>query len=312
MGMLPITLLVISDPAAEHLRLLERLPAGVQILVGNAREFIRANAPNADVILNDIGGGSLATAFSLAHRVRWVHSLAAGVDKILFPELIESPVTLTNSRGVFKDALGEFAIAAILFFAKDLRRLVQNQEAGRWEQFDVVMIRGQVLGIVGYGEIGRETGRLASALGMEVIPVRRQSGLSKDTLREVLGRCDYIVVSTPLTPDTRDMLGEAEFNAMKRTAVIVNIGRGPVITESALIAALETGRIRGAALDVYNVEPLPAGHPYYGMRNVLLSPHSADHAIGWATWAMEAFLENFERFRSGQALNNVVDKRAGY
>jgi phosphoglycerate dehydrogenase-like enzyme len=306
------TLLVISDPAADHLRLLERLPESVNILVGNDPEFIRTQAPNADVILNDIGGGSLATAFSLAHRVRWVHSLSAGVDKILFPELIESPVPLTNSRGVFKDALAEFAIAAILFFAKDLRRLVQNQEAGRWEQFDVVMLRGQLLGIVGYGEIGRETGRLAGALGMQVMPVRRQSGLSKDKLREALGKCDYVVVSAPLTPDTRDMFGEAEFNAMKRTAVIVNIGRGPVITESALIAALASGRIRGAALDVYNVEPLPTDHPFYGMRNVLFSPHSADHAVGWANWAMEAFLENFERFRNGQPLNNVVDKRAGY
>lgn len=307
-----IQLLVISDPAAEHLRLLKRLPDNVNIQIGKDVEFIREHAPNADVILSDILGGSMAPAFMLAKRVRWVHSLAAGVDKILFPELIDSPVPLTNSRGVFKDALAEFAMAAILFFAKDLRRLVKQQEAGHWEQFDVVMIRGQVLGIVGYGEIGRETGRLASALGMEVLPVRRQDGLSKDALHAVLGKCDYVVVSTPLTPETRDLFGEAEFASMKPTAVIINVGRGPIVTESALIAALQRGAIRGAALDVYNVEPLPAGHAFYTMPNVLLSPHSADHAVGWTTWAMEKFLDNFARFSSGQELVNVVDKRAGY
>ncbi len=315
-----MTLLVVSDPASSYLSLLERLPKTVTVRVGNTPEFLRSNAPNADVILSDISGGSLQTVFSLAHRVRWVHALSAGVDKILFPALIESPVPLTNSRGVFKDALAEFAIAAILFFAKDLRRLVRGQEAGRWDQFDVQLIRGQVLGIIGYGEIGRTTANLAHALGMRVVATRRRASdpeppldqlYAPAQLREMLGVCDYVLVCAPLTPETRGMIGAAELNAMKSSAVIINVGRGPVIVEADLIAALKN-HIHGAALDVYDTEPLPQGHPFYGQPNVLLSPHSADHAVGWTTWAMLKFLENFERFYNGQELMNVVDKRAGY
>jgi phosphoglycerate dehydrogenase-like enzyme len=119
-------------------------------------------------------------------------------------------------------------------------------------------------------------------------------------------------VATPLTPETRGMIGEAELSAMKTTAVILNIGRGPVIVESDLIAALTAKRIRGAALDVFDEEPLPEGHAFYRLENVLLSPHSADHTVGWADLAMHVFLKNFQRFRDAQPLQNLVDKKAGY
>ena len=320
----PIRLLVISNPTAPSLRLLEQLPEPVEIRVGDDVEFLKTHAPEADVILNGSHNGDLLHAvFPCARRVKWIHVLAAGVDKIVFPELVQSPAPLTNGRGVFKDSLAEFSIASILFFAKDLRRLVSSQEAGRWEQFDVVQARGQVLGVVGYGEIGRETARLARALGMKVAAVRRRAGLSAsdptlervyppEGLREMLGVSDYVVVSTPLTPETRGLIGGAELRAMKSSAVIINVGRGPVVVESALIAALTERRIRGAALDVFDVEPLPAGHPFYKLDNVLLSPHSADHVAGWADSAMNQFIENFERFRNGQPLENLVDKKAGY
>jgi phosphoglycerate dehydrogenase-like enzyme len=322
--MAPIKLLVLSSPAANHLRLLDRLPEPVDMLVGNDPEFATAHAGSAEVILvGSSEGDLLRMTFPLAQHAQWVHSLSAGVEKIIFPELAESSVPLTNSKGVFTDALAEFAIASILFFAKDLRRLVRSQQAGRWDQFDIELIRGQVLGIVGYGDIGRESARFARALGMKVVAVRRRAALSNqdpnlervyspDGLREMLAICDYVLVATPLTGETRGMIGEAELSAMKGSAVIVNLGRGPVIVESALIAALAAKRIRGAALDVFDEEPLPDGHPFYGLENVLLSPHSADHTVGWADLAMRVFLENFERFRSGQALQNIVDKKAGY
>lgn len=319
----PIRLLVISDPAAENLRLLEQLPQPVDICVGNDLEFLKLHAASADAILSTWSGDLLRMIFPLARGARWIHVLSAGVDKILFPELIASPVPLTNGRGVFKDALAEFSIASILFFAKDLRRLVHSQEAGQWEQFDILQIRGQILGVVGYGGIGRETARLAQALGMKVVATRRRTALSSEDpwlerayapeqLREMLGVSDYVVVSTPLTEQTRGMIGDAELRAMKSSGVIINVGRGPVIVESALIAALAERRIRGAALDVFDVEPLPEGHPFYKLDNVLLSPHSADHSVGWMDMAMNQFLENFERFRGGLPLENVVDKRAGY
>jgi phosphoglycerate dehydrogenase-like enzyme len=319
-----IQVLVLSDPAARSLRLFEKLPEPVDLVVGIDPEFVKAHARSAEVVVvGSSEGDLLRMAFPLAEHVRWVHSLSTGVEKILFPALVESPVPLTNGRGVFSRALSEFAIAAILFFAKDLRRLVRSQEAGKWDQFDIELVRGQVLGVVGFGDIGRETARLARSLGMRIVAVRRRpaaaSGepevervFSPAELREMLGMSDYVVVSTPLTPETRGMIGEAELNAMKETAVIVNIGRGPLVVEQALIAALAANRIGGAALDVFDEEPLPDGHPFYGLENVLLSPHSADHTVGWADLAMIVFLDNFERFRNGQPLQNIVDKRAGY
>jgi phosphoglycerate dehydrogenase-like enzyme len=320
----PIRLLVISNPTASNLRLLDQLSQPVDIRVGDDVEFLKTHAPDADVILNGSHHGELLHAvLPGARRVKWIHVLSAGVDKIVFPELIESPIPLTNGRGVFKDSLAEFCMASILFFAKDLRRLVSSQEAGKWEQFDVVQIRGHVLGVVGYGEIGRETARLARAMGMKVVAVRRRAALSAsdrdvervyppEELREMLGVSDYVVVSTPLTAETRGLIGDAELRAMKSSAVIINVGRGPVIVEPALIAALSEKRIRGAALDVFDVEPLPEGHLFYTLDNVLLSPHSADHIVGWADAAMNQFIQNFERFRDGQPLENVVDKKAGY
>jgi phosphoglycerate dehydrogenase-like enzyme len=322
--MAPLKLLVLSNPAAEQLRLLDPLKESVEILAGNDPEFAKEHAAGADVIFTGSSEGDLLRLiFPLAKNVRWVHSMSAGVEKILFPELVESPVPLTNGKGAFTDSLGEFALASMLFFAKDLRQLVRNQQAGQWKQFDIEMLRGQVLGIVGYGDIGRESASLARAFGMKIVAVRRRASLSHqdpdlaqtyppDKLRDMLSISDYVLVTTPLTDDTRGMIGEAELAAMKPTAVIINIGRGPVIVESALIAALSAKRIRGAVLDVFDEEPLPPGHPFYNLENVLLSPHSADHTVGWADLAMHVFLDNFERFRNGQPLQNLVDKKAGY
>ena len=322
--MASINLLVISNPAAPHLRVLDKIPQPVNMRVGQDLEFVKEEAPKAEVILcANFKPEPFRTIFPLAKRLAWVHSSSAGVENLLFPEFTASPVKFTNGRGVFKDSLAEFAIAAMLFFVKDLRRMVRNQEAGRWEQFDTRMLSGQTLGVVGYGEIGRATAQLARCLGMRVLAVRRQPERSQadpnvdavyspGRLREMLGRCDFVLVAAPHTPETRGLMGDAELRAMKPHAVIINVGRGPVIVESALIEALEKSRIGGAALDVFDHEPLPVGHPFYHLPNVLLSPHCADHTPGWIEMAMETFVENFERYRNGQELKNIVDKKAGY
>ncbi|MBC8165337.1 MAG: D-2-hydroxyacid dehydrogenase, partial [Bryobacteraceae bacterium] len=241
----------------------------------------------------------------------------------LIPELIESPVPFTNARGVYKEALGEFAITAALFFAKDIRRLVRNQEAGRWEQFDVEEIRRKTMGIVGYGEIGRAAAQRGKAMGMRIFATRRKSsGADSDGLAErfyplgergdMIAESDVIVVSAPLTPETRGLVGEPEIQRMKSSAILINVGRGPVVDETALIRALEERRIRGAGLDVFDEEPLPAGHPFWRMDNVLLSPHSADHTSDWLEQGTQMFVDNFQRFVAGEPLLNIVDKRAGY
>jgi phosphoglycerate dehydrogenase-like enzyme len=134
----------------------------------------------------------------------------------------------------------------------------------------------------------------------------------REEFDEVITASDFILVSAPLTPETRGLIGEAEFRRMRPRAVLINVGRGPVVQEEALIAALRDGRIRGAVLDVYNEEPLPAGHPFWSMENVLLSPHCADNTPTWLDEAMQLFVENFERYAKGEPLKNIVDKKAGY
>jgi phosphoglycerate dehydrogenase-like enzyme len=320
------TVLVLSaDLADPDLKFLEQLPPETNIAVGKSVEAFQKLAPEAGVILSwSVSGKLLRDVFAMCPKVRWVHSRSAGLDTVLFPELIASPVPLTNGRGVFSQSLGEFALGAILYFAKDLRRMIANQQAGRWEQFDVVPVAGQTVGIVGYGDIGRAVATRVRAMGMRILAVKRhgpplynvdplinQIFLPADRT-EMIAQCDYIVCAAPLTPETRGMIGEAEFAAMKASAVIVNIGRGPVIDEAAMVRALTGRRIKGAALDVFDTEPLPAGHPFYLLDNVLLSPHCADHIPGWTEDAMRFFLAQFERFREGRPLENIVNKGQGY
>lgn len=320
----PIHCLIISNPAVGPLRFAEKLPPSTNLLMSNDRADLERYIPEADVLVNAaFFGEPFRSVFPLGKKLKWVHSLSAGVENILSPELIESPVPLTNGRGVFRRSLSEFAIGAMLFFAKDLRRMLRNQEAGKWAPFDIDMLEGKTLGIVGYGEIGQSTAKLARAFGMRVLAIRRRTTLSTDDpnldavftpeqLEDMLAVSDFILIAAPNTPETRGMIGEPELNYMKSSAVIINVGRGPVIVETALVQALENKRIRGAALDVFDHEPLPPGHPFYSFDNVLLSPHCADHTVGWVELAVDLFIENFKLFEAGQPLSNIVDKKAGY
>jgi phosphoglycerate dehydrogenase-like enzyme len=317
-------ILVLGDPAEPQLAMLEQLQTHAHFSVGNRGSGFERDADDATIILN--WSASLAVlrdVFRKCPHLEWVHTRSAGLERTLFPELSESSVPLTNGTGVFSAALGEFAVAAILYFAKHFRRMIRNQMAGVWEAFDVLPVEGHTVGIVGYGDIGRAVATRAQALGMRVLAVKRHaSALTADPLIhhlygperriEMISLSDYVVVAAPLTAETRGMIGEAEFAAMRPTAVVINVGRGPVIEESALIRALSTGRIQGAALDVFDQEPLPGDHPFYSLENVLLSPHCADHTPDWLDQAMRFFLAQFERFRQGQPLLNIVDKRLGY
>ncbi|HUD98404.1 MAG TPA: D-2-hydroxyacid dehydrogenase [Bryobacteraceae bacterium] len=305
------TVLVLADPTDPLLGMLEKLPGEVRIAAGNRVEAFADAAPEADVILNWTGSRELLRqVWRMAPRVHWIHARSAGLDEVLFPELIESPVPLTNARGVFSEILGEFVIAAVLFFAKGLRRMVRSQEAGVWDQFDTIEVAGQTMGVMGMGDIGNAAARRAEAMGMRVMGLGRADG--RERKRDLLAGADYVVLSLPLTPETRGIIGEAELRAMKPAAVLINVGRGPLVDEAALIAALRERRIGGAAVDVFNQEPLPAGHPYFALDNLLLSAHAADHTPDWQQRAMQLFLENFERYKKGEPLRNVVDKRRGY
>ncbi len=319
-----LTVLVVGRAGAPHLRLLDRLPSQTAVTISADEATLAEVGARADVVVSDCGyGRQLASVWPHLRAVRWVHSVTAGIDHLLFPALVESHVVLTNGRGAFKRALAEFVLTGCLHFAKDLPRLERQRRARRWETYDMEELHGRTLGIVGYGEIGHATALLAQAFGLQVLALRRRPELSAgetladelippERLHDLLRRSDYVLLAAPLTAATRGMIGAAELAVMKPTAVLINVGRGPLVVEDALVAALGAGRLRGAVLDVFDTEPLPADHALYGLDNVLFSPHTADRVTGWLENAVEVFLTNFERFRKGEPLLNVVDKRAGY
>ena len=295
-------LAVVADPSFHAVHLLRE--AGVEFTLTTDPAGLR----DAEVILLSprYGAKVIPGIAANAPRLRWIHALAAGVDTLPLAELRDTDVVLTNSRGLYADALAEWVIAAMLWFAKDLPPLVRNKAAHKWDPFNVERLEGKSAGIIGFGGIGRAIGRRADAMGMQVIASRR-SGADPRAFE-----ADYVVLSVPLTNETRGLMNPARIARMKPASVLINVSRGAVVDEDALVDALRNDKIRGAALDVYRAEPLPPGHPLWSLDNVLLSPHSADWTADSHERAMRFFLENYRRFERGEPLENVVDKAAGY
>src|SRR5262245_54550549 len=263
-----------GDPG---LRTLEPAPPGVRFVVGDQTEHFQ-KAPAADAIfVCSLGRRKLEPVFPLSPALRWVHSRSAGVERLLFPALVESPIPLTNGKGVFSASLAEWVIGAVHWFAKDFRRLVTLQTAREWREFAPDMVDGRTLGIVGYGDIGKATAARARALGMKILALRRRPEESRGDplvdeilpakdLPSLLHRSDYAVVATPLTSDTHHLVGKNEIAHLQSSAVLINVGRGAVVDEAALVEALREGRIKGAALDVFEEEPLPAKSPLWELQ----------------------------------------------
>ena len=273
------------------------------------------------------GFGLPREAFRAADRLRWVHSGAAGVD--VFPELRESDVVLTNSAGLHAEPMAEHALAMMLHFARGLDVAEAGRREERWAHRELAgrdspvrELAGATVGVVGYGGIGSAVGRKASALGARVVALRRApSGeppaevdrmWGPDGLGPMLEAADYVVLTVPSTPATEGMIGLRELSRMGQDAVLINLARGDVVDERALVEALEDGRIRGAGLDVFEEEPLPSGHPLWAMDRALLTPHTG--GISPRFWERETDLivENVRRYRAGEPLLNEVDKARGY
>jgi len=317
-----VTLLVLGERADPRMRMLESVPTSVRVVFGERPNDFGADLSRADAILAWWRGrDALDPILAAAPQVRWIHASAAGLDHLVSPALAASSAIVTNSRGVYGEALGEYVVAAMLYFVKDLARLRDAQARRAWEPFEGERLAGKVLGIIGYGDIGAAIAQRATALGMQVLAYRRRPGLSAgdpnvarvvSQLRDAVAPADFVALATPLTPETRHFFGAEQLSWMRATAVLINVGRGPAIDEPALIDALQRRAIRGAALDVFETEPLPATHPFWSMPQVLLSPHSADRVDGWLDRTMELFLANLDRFVRGEPLANIVDPRRGY
>ena len=317
------TVWVLARAGDAGLKALEPAPPGVSFVVGDEPQHF-SKAPPADALfVCSLGRRKVEPVFPLSPGLRWVHSRSAGIERLLFPALVESPIPLTNGKGVFSASLAEWVVGAVLYFAKDFRRLVTLQGAREWREFAPDMVEGRTLGIVGYGDIGRATAARARAMGMKVLALRRRPEESRgdplvdevldgDGLPSLLERADYVLVATPLTAETRHLIGGKEIGLLKPSGVLINVGRGAVIDEKELVRALQEKRLKGAALDVFEEEPLPTESPLWRLESVLLSPHCADQTITWLEDASRAFLDNLDRFRRGEPLQNVVDKARGY
>ncbi len=290
----------------------------LDLIVAHDLAGIAEAAPRADVIFYTALAGAtppFAQVWPLTSpALRWVHSFEAGVDRLLTPGLIASPVLVTNARGVYVESLAEFVIYGVLHFCKQGRRMAEQQHQAQWRQFEVETLRGKRMGILGYGTIGQACGRAGTAFGMEIDPVRHRDRFSPADLHAWLGRLDVLVAAAPRTPETWHLIGTQELAALKPTALIVNVGRGEVIEEAALVAALQAHTVAGAALDVFETEPLPPEHPYWRMDNVLISPHCTDRTLNphWIDLGMNAFADNLQCFLHGRPFFSLVDKQAGY
>lgn len=320
--------LVVCPPDHYLLRNFAPIQDQIELHHGATLQEIEPYLADAEILVySGLTGKTISAAevWKHAKQVRWVHSLSAGLDKLLFPELVESDVPLTNARGVFKRPLAEFAVLGMLYFYKQLHLMMENQRAHRWQEFSVEWLPGKVMGIVGYGEIGRECALLAKPLGVRIYAMRRNPEKSANDpvldqafrpqeLNTMLRELDVLVTAAPLTPETRHIIGEPQFDVMKPTSIVINVGRGPLIDEQALTRALQGKKIRGAALDVFEQEPLAADSPLWDMPNVLVSPHCTDRTSNpdWLDLSMQLFLTNFKHYVAGEPLENVVDKKAGY
>jgi phosphoglycerate dehydrogenase-like enzyme len=311
-------------PEVQVQRLRDQFPQHTFTRADSDEETLRA-IPPADVAFSSrITPAHLAAAFCL----RWIHSPAAGVGAMLFPEMVSSSVVMTNSRGNSSVTIAEHVLAVTLSLFRDLP-LAQRRQAERvWAQneFDagaaIRTLRGARVLVVGLGSIGSETARLAIAFGAEVVGLRRRpeldgpdgilSVLSPDALHDELPRADLVVLAAPQTSGTWHLIGDRELSLMKRDAILVNVSRGKLVDEAALVRALDGRRLRGAALDVFEHEPLDPASPLWGRPDVLITPHVSGFHAGYWPDATRLFAENLRRFEAGQPLENLVDKHAGY
>jgi glyoxylate/hydroxypyruvate reductase A len=252
-----------------------------------------------------------------ARKLRWVQNAGAGVEKLLMPEL-DPRVVVTRAAGIFGPWMAEYTVGWCLWVTQRMETFRAQQAHRVWKPMDPLPLRGATLVMIGLGDIGRTIARTARSLGMIVLGVSRSGRPVREAdtvyrrshLRAALARADFAVLTVPLTPGTRGLIGRRELAAMKRSAWLVNVGRGAVVDEAALVAALRAGRIAGAIVDVFETEPLPARHPLWGLDNAVITPHISGPSV--PTEVSPIFNENLRRYVAGRPLRHVVDRRRGY
>lgn len=320
-------------------RIRSEAPAGWDIYFVRAQTSSDGDGPkgSSDEVMNAIPKADVYLGFGIPRplllagtRLRWVHSAAAGVGNALYPEMRDGNVVLTNSAGVHAIPIAEYIVASVLYFFRGLDIAADQQRRAEWnkrpfvgERSPLREVGGACALIVGAGGIGSEAARRLSALGARCVGVRRRPALGIpegfervigfDAIDDELPRADVVVLAAPLTEETRGLLDARRMDALSPSAIVVNVARGALLDEVALVERLRAGRIRGAALDVFQEEPLASESPLWQLRSVLVTPHVSPVSPGrfWAR-ELDLFLDNWRRFTRGEPLRNLVDKDAGY
>jgi phosphoglycerate dehydrogenase-like enzyme len=290
------------------------------------RDAIRRQLPDADIAFTPFVDRDV---FPSAARLQWIQSPAAGVGSLMFPELLASRVVLTSARGVRARSIAEHVIGVTIALARRLPHALRAQTAHRWVQDElegpasgVRLLNGMRMGIVGFGSIGSAVAKLAAPFGIKISALRRRvtagpidgvdEVLPPERLDEVIVKSDIVVLSLPHTPETKQIIGRRELDRIKRGALLINIARGKLVDDAAVVEALQDGRLGGAALDVFTREPLDASSPYWDLPNVIVTPHTAGAMADYWTPLVALFSDNLRRFERGEPLVNVVDKVVGY
>ncbi len=330
-----VTLRFTDDQLATLRSLSPRVQVEQRVVTRDAQ---LADVLDPSIVVLYAGGADFPLAAT--PHLRWIQLHNAGVEHVYATEAWRSDIPITSMTGIHAVPIAEYTIGLMLAWAHHVPRMLAYQAraewaTNRWANFVPRELRGMTLGLVGYGAIGREVARLGQAMGMRVLATKRVTSdpqyhgwrlkgtgdpngtipsryYPPDAISDMLVLSDYVVVSTPLTPATRELIGREEIAAMRPDAFLVNVARGGVIDQAALIEALRAGRLGGAGLDVFEPEPLPADSPLWGMENVIISPHISGFTPRYDDWAADVFAHNLRRFLDNDPLLNLVDRKRGY
>jgi len=309
-------LLILSKNSAQYAELIEKHDfSGLEFIVCDRAGEAETHAENCNIILGE--PDRIAPVLDVAENLQWIQSTYAGVETFITPSQ-RTDYLLTGVRDLFGPLMSEYVFAYILAFERNVFQTYENQQERLWQDMPYESLKGTLLGICGLGSIGRHIALTGKHFGMEVWGYRRSDEVvpgidrlfTQAGFREFLAHPDYIVITLPHTPESFHLFDYASFQAMKRSAIFINVGRGPVVSESALARALEEELIRGAVLDVFEEEPLPKDSNLWGLPNVFITPHNS--AYSFPEDVVDIFAENYRLFVTGKPLKYVVDFDRGY
>lgn len=311
-------ILVLNQLSSRHIEQLTQVNPKIEVVTATLKE---AEQHIADTdILVAWGFMHIESLYAKAKQLKWIHALSAGVEELNLPQLLDSPVILTNSKGIHGIPVSEHVFAMLLSFTRGLHLYTQNQQAKIWKRVYTDELYEKTLAIIGLGSIGREIAKKAKAFSMNVVATKREITTeifvdrlyNPAELKEMLAIADYVVVALPLLPETANFITRDHFAVMKKTAYFINIARGGVVVEEDLIAALQEEQIQGAGLDVFLTEPLPKTSLLWELPNVIITPHIAAMSPYYLDRAVKLLSDNLSRFLENTVMHNVIDKHRGY